>query len=82
MSLNLSDGGLSSILARSIVIPLKFSSSSGRFRDSHAGVRRTGSVESFRPKKLKKKLLNHVLRFITSSLSSIKKKLKQNSYAR
>lgn len=50
MSLNLSDGGLSSIFARSMVIPLKLSSSSGRFRASHAGVRRTGSVESFRPR--------------------------------
>lgn len=49
MSLNLSDGGLSSNFARSIVIPLKLSSSSGRFLDSHAGVRRTGSVESLRP---------------------------------
>lgn len=49
ISLYLSDGGSHSIFARSIVIPLKLSSSSGRFLASHAGVRRTGSVESFRP---------------------------------
>lgn len=41
---SLSDGGLSSILARSMVIPLKLSSSLGRLFSSHAGVSRTGSV--------------------------------------
>jgi hypothetical protein len=58
MILNLSEGGSSSSFALSIVIPLKLSSSSGRFRDSHAGVRRTGSVESFRPAKKINFLIN------------------------
>ena len=49
ISLYRSEGGSISSLARSIVIPLKLSSSSGRFRASQAGVRRTGSVESFLP---------------------------------
>lgn len=50
MSLNRSDGGSHSSFARSIVIFLKLSSSSGRFLASHAGVSLTGSVDSFRPK--------------------------------
>lgn len=47
--LNLSRGGCVSNFARSIVMCLKLSSSSGRLRPSHAGVSRTGSVDSFRP---------------------------------
>lgn len=57
MILYLSVGGSSSSFARSIVIPLKFNSSSGRFRASQAGVRRTGSVESFLPVKAKLSLI-------------------------
>lgn len=46
INLYLSYGGLISILALSIVIPLKFSSSFGRFFSSQAGVSLTGSLRN------------------------------------
>jgi len=56
--LNLSDGGCISIFTRSIVMLLKFNSSSGKsLRASHDGVSFTGSVELFRPEQIQLLLL-------------------------